>query len=205
MLRNKFAPLWILSIVLFALITIMIFYGKANNIELGSFSRDLNALSGNPFYFGAITFLCSFFWSFTVAICFFTSYLLKKSSAEANYFFIMGIFNLVLLLDDVFMIHEEVFPQYLGIPERVLYLLYAAFLGYSSIKYFSLIRKSNYGVLFPAIILLGSSAFMDILANNILMDKNFYEDVLKLFGTLLWFYYFFHTAHTVLSSKLKET
>ena len=182
----------------------MILHGKVNDLELGHFSRDLNALSGNPFYFGAITFLCSFFWSFTVAICFFTSHLLKKKRTEARYFFIMSLFNVVLLLDEVFMIHEVIFPHYLGIPERVLYVLYAIFVIYSTIKYFSFIRQSNYVILFPAIFLLGSSAFMDILANNVIMDKNFYEDVLKLFGTLLWFYYFFDTAHAVLSSNMKE-
>ena len=198
----RFVPFWILTVGILAITITMIVFGKSTNIDLSYFSRDLNALAGNPWYFGTITFLCSFFWSFTVAICFFTFALLKNDRLkEAQLFKIIGIFTIILLIDDVFMIHEDIFPNYLSIPERVIYLIYFFIVIYVVKQYFNFIKKTNYIILFTAIFLLGTSAFFDILSNNVLPDKNFYEDVIKLFGTTFWFYYFFDTCYNAVKES----
>ena len=104
-----------------------------------------------------------------------------------------------LLLDDLFLLHDEVLPDHFYLPQRLVYGFYGAFaLGYL-IRFAKTIATSDYLLLGFAFVFFGFSMIIDTLPyDEYYFDfiavgfrgRHLMEDGAKLLGIVSWSAYF---------------
>jgi hypothetical protein len=180
-----------------------IYASTVKDIPLESFTKDPTALMNAPFYLGFFSNIGIMIWSGAAMINFFVAYQIKDNPKEReNFLFILfsAFITLMMTLDDLFQLHEFVFPNYFSISDNAVYLTYMNIF----LLYFIYFRKrllaSEFTVLGLAFFFLGLSTIIDVLPLPIPKDT-FLEDAIKLFGIVTWFIYYFRTGNEVLSEK----
>lgn len=191
------APLLIVVyLILLGLLSIISIICVKYNFPIERVTRDPAVLAHfNPFT-GALSNIGILFWCSTAAICFFSSTIhsKKENVKVATFLFYSGLLSSVLLLDDLFMFHERIFPKYLHIPENLVYSGYLALVSIYLIKFKSMILETEYIIL---LIAFGFFA-LSILCDVFLPSEGMYliEDGFKLFGIITWFIFFTKTCLT---------
>ncbi len=109
----------------------------------------------------------------------------------------------MLLLDDLFLIHEDAIPNYLGISEKLVFLAYGLITALYLVRFRKVILRTNYVIFAIAFMFLAASVFIDLLPGlsrwiplpPMLLGENYLlEDGAKLFGITTWFFYFAHVG-----------
>lgn len=149
------------------------------NLSIQDFLRDVTAIGDIPFYSGSISQLGLLLWSAATTVCLFTFFCFKKidpsRKQSLNLLMFGGLLSGYLMLDDTYMLHEEVFEELFEninfFPEKTAMLLLG--IAMLSFIYFNRweILKSEYGLLFLAYALLGISVFFDA------FPSRFYEKI----------------------------
>ncbi len=172
--------------------------------------RDVNAQAHDPsmgshFFRGAFTNLGILLWWAAATVSAFTYFLLHRlfhtevyaESAKA-FFLYMALFTALLTLDDLFMLHEEVFPVHLGVPELAVYAAYGA-LTAGLIHFVHFLVRTDFLVLMLA---LGFFAFSMLIDEGMLrfllripgrLDL-LIEDTMKMLGIVCWLVFLLRTA-----------
>jgi hypothetical protein len=190
-------------ILLFITALIGIYY----NIPISRFTRDPLAITGGHPFNGIISNIGIILWSSSVAFCF-LSYLLlmkRKESFKVRGFIMLGGFiSLVLLLDDLFMLHERIFPRYLGINEKILFPLYGMIILLYFFRYRTTIIKTEFIYLILAITLFALSFLVDGLPESILPMHHLFEDGAKFLGIISWVSYQFLVCFREVQSSAND-
>lgn len=178
-------------IVLFAIISLQ------TKIPVPNLTRDPLAITKAPFYFGAISNIGILFWCSAVAICFFSFRLLSdigRNKEFQRFFLFSGGITSILLLDDLFLVHEAVFPYYLNLPEKLAFVGYGMIISLYLIKVRKTILKTEFILLNLAFCFLGLSVTIDFFPIFTRLFGNegefLLEDGFKLLGIISWFTYF---------------
>ena len=194
-LKNLMPLLASSYVILFALLLFVALIGEYFHIPVSKFTRDpTHILNGHPFT-GAISNIGILFWCATAAICFFSALIHWKNTKPLNSKFLLfsGLITLFLLLDDLFMFHEIIFPKYLHIPEFAVYSGYLALISIYLLKFKENILKTEYTLLYMALAFFALSMISDVF---LLQEDMVYlvEDGFKLFGIVTWFLFFIRTC-----------
>lgn len=172
-------------------------------IPVNQLTADPTALIGGPFYLGFLSQMGIFVWAAVATIGLFTSYVLRLSGGDRAYsrFFVAsGLFSLWLGLDDVFLFHEEAFPIYLGIPEKVVYGLYGGLFLLYCIRFRRFIFRTDCTALVVALVAFATSILLDIIEPPYL-NPYFFEDGAKFVGLVAWLTYFVKAGGQQLSQR----
>jgi hypothetical protein len=102
-----------------------------------------------------------------------------------------------LLVDDQFLLHDIIFPDYLHISENVFYVFYGLCVIGLFIFFSKIMLKTDYVILILSFGFLGLSAITDFIEALGFESKYSmaYEDMLKFMGIVSWFAYFIRTAY----------
>lgn len=198
------------TIITVAVIT-AVFLGLAvtihfrEHVPVGELTRDPVAVLGGAVYVGLLSQLGIFLWAAAASVNYFVAFLLAGETAAARFktfFIVSGLISLLLGFDDVFLLHENVFPC-LGIPEQVTYVVYIVIVLLWAFRFRAIIQMSDYLLLFFAGICFAGSIALDV------FDSNFHgevlvEDGLKFPGIALWTAYFFRTALAAARGKFSD-
>ena len=149
---------------------------------------------------GFLSHLGILVWTASAAICFFTSGLIDRRS-NRRFFLYSGLLSTLLVLDDEFLLHEIVFPNYLGIPENYVYLGYICLIFAYFIYFHRQILKNNYILLLISSMALGLSLGLDL----IIPSATALEDCFKFAGIVFWLAYFVDAAIAQLKLKMYQT
>lgn len=180
-----------------ALLSIVIFMGTEYNIELDHFTQDPVSIMNAPFYLGFFSNVGILLWCASAALCFFTRALIPQARVTAPirlFLFYSGLIATLLMCDDLFLLHESAFPDYIGIPEKGVLVIYANILILYLLLFRTTILKTEYILLAFAFLLIGISTVVDLLPMPIPEDS-FLEDAVKLFGIASWFIYFLRLCY----------
>ncbi|MCT7965188.1 hypothetical protein NG799_02425 [Laspinema sp. D1] len=181
---------------------ILLLVRQQNLVPIYHLTGDPSKVADLPFYVGMVTKFGILLWCATAAICLFTSLYLKHlnpSLKHQRFLFIAGVITTVLMVDDSFQLHEEVFSTYLGISEKIVYLAYVIMVALYLVKFHKIILNSRYLVFlglafvcFALSILLDMRAIIDLVERGLLYDRDrgLLENGFKLFGIVSWFTYF---------------
>ena len=149
-----------------------------------------------PFYAGMLSNLGILFWCSAAAITLFAAALVWQTpdAARSRWFLLVsGTFTSILLLDDFFLIHEIVFPYYLGLPQELLLGTYVVGAITYLIIFRGIILRTDFLILLTAIAALAFSVVVDQLPQVLPMHL-LWEDGAKLVGAAGWFFYFARTS-----------
>lgn len=212
---------WLLLIYIYVpILLLFLAAGKLTQVipdlSIQDFLRDVAALGDIPSYSGSISQLGLLLWSAATTLCFFTYFILKKinPSRKESLDFLMfsGLLTGYLMLDDTYMFHEEVFPEYLKIiPEKAVIL----FLGIAMLLFLYFnhkeILRSEYGLLFLAYMFFGISVFLDVIPSRFFeyiqyMEKieYFLEDGAKFVAIVTWLTFYVRYGYQQLSSQISQ-
>lgn len=179
------------------------------NAHITFFLRDAKAVYDIPFHAGALSSIGILFWCGAATVCLFTSLVLYETAAasEKRQFLLnAGLLTSILMFDDLFLLHEDFAPNYLGLPGDVLYVLYAA-LAVTLLLYYRhvIVRSASALLLLSGAFLAGSIGFEVLHEYGLFLTgaesrglQHFLEDGSKLLGVAGWFSYFAWTSYTSL-------
>ncbi len=195
-----FAKIFVPPLFFLALLYVL---GKMKGIDFSYISRDpIQLLNGKP-YIGILSNTGILFWCFTIAILFFSAKIasnLGRPKILYQFFFFAGLLTLLMLVDDLFLLHDVIFPDYLNLSEIYFYIFYG--LAVVALLYFfrKVILESDYVLLLLAFVMLSSSVLMDL---DIVFRLGIYlpgswliEDGFKFMGIISWFVYFVRICYT---------
>ena len=161
-------------------------------IPLAVFMEDPAAVTEAPFYVGFFSNIGILLWCAAAAICFFCSAILYRGQAEKTqqaFFFCSGLMISVLMLDDFFMLHETVMPDYFGIPQNVIQGSYGLMVLLYLREFRKLLFDAEHLILFIAFGFLGFSMFCDVVPFRVPAHLLF-EEGSKLLGIASFLIYF---------------
>jgi hypothetical protein len=181
-------------------LAILFWLTRINNMTFEIVSRDpVQTLNGQP-YIGILSNIGIILWCATAAILIYSSKILtlqKGPAKETSFLFFGGLLTILLLADDLFLIHDVIFPEYLKIDEKLFYLIYGASVIALFAYYYKVMLKTDYILFILAFCSFGSSALTDII-DALGFDVSqlyLFEDGLKFLGIIAWFAYFTRTSY----------
>ncbi len=144
------------------------------NIPVWYLTKDPNALfEGGDFYYGAFSNLGVILWTIAATLCFFSTIYLKRYYPDSPFrLFLLhgGILTTLLLLDDVYMWHEQMFPVYFGISTYFVYATYLIYAIYFIVRFRKEIFKTEYLILLASIFLMSLSVLVDVIHDSQRLD-----------------------------------
>lgn len=169
-------------------------------VEISILTRDPLAITKGEFYFGLLSNIGIMLWCGTASLCIFTYFILRNvyPGLDQNFFLCSGLITLFLLVDDLFMLHESVFPLYLGMDEQMVNIVYLLFIGYLLIRYRYKILRTPYLILVSSLGFFGLAVIADTKLTGPSPYRHLFEDGFKFLGILGWFYYFIQTCYSCL-------
>jgi hypothetical protein len=175
----------------FSFVGVSVILSKCLNIPFSYFTRDPLAITGSPPFYGLISNFGAILWSFSVGICFFTYSLLKeRNNTQENislFVFFSGTISAILLVDDMFLFHEKVFPKLLFINEKIVFSLYGLIILYYLIRFRDVIlKRTNYLFLMLSLAFFFISICIDQLPEFSTKWHHLFEDTPKFLGIVSW-------------------
>lgn len=173
-------------------------------IPFGHLSRDANSIGASKFYYGGISSLGVLFWSFSAAISYYTYFLLRNTENQAilkfkkvrNFLLLGAGISLMLLLDDLFLLHETVFRVLFSLDEKITFGMYGLILLIYLVKFQHIIRSQTpFIYLILSFFFFALSLIFDFLPSFSEKWHHVFEDGPKFFGIISWF------AYQVMASK----
>ena len=167
--------------------------GSQFNIDFGLLTKDPTQLTGLHPLIGIISHFGIIMWCSTASLCFFVCTISEKyvNKNFKRFLFSSAFLTVYLLLDDIFLIHEILGPEYLHIKQNYIYVIYF-FVTLSYIIFFlRLILRTEFVLLILALIYFGLSIILDYVSSKMDYEINtLIEDAFKFFGIMMWFLYF---------------
>lgn len=139
-------------------------------------------------YFGAVSSAGVLLWASGAAICVFAASVLAVSSRQirqAIFLFSAGLLTGILVLDDLFLVHDNILPAF-GVSQPAVYGTYALLCSAYILVSWRQILANRYGLLAVAIALFGASIKIDWLFHSDHPVRILLEDGAKLCGIFAW-------------------
>ncbi|MDQ3703666.1 MAG: hypothetical protein M3437_00310 [Chloroflexota bacterium] len=175
-----------------------------SGIPVAYFLRDAAGTLQVPSYIGLVSDLGALLWCACAAVCFFGSALLRKVGAGnearewSSFFLAAGLITTVLLIDDLFMLHENVSQVHWRFGEKTIFALYGGMFLIFLARFWKRIASTDSLVFLLACGLLGMSVLFDQwnepFGDNVPAMRLLLEDGAKLLGILTWLLYFARTS-----------
>lgn len=180
--------LYLLQLPVLVLLVAVVVAAVVADVPMSAFTRDPAAISGiNPFN-GLLAQLGNILWSATVAVLFFSGFLLRRrgaANAPVGFCFYFGSLTALLLLDDMFLLHERVLPGALAVPEVLVYAFYGALLAIGVWRWQRLLRTGAPLLFGLACGFFALSIVVDVFGEG-LPGMYLVEDGAKLLGIFNW-------------------
>ncbi len=189
---KKISP-FVLIAGLFALLMLIFVVSVywALKVPMSDLTRDpVQLLNGRP-YTGMLSNVGIMLWSATAGILLFTA-VIVKTKRDRWFLLLSFTFTLILLLDDLFLMHDMVFPEDLNISEYFLYGFYA-FLALLFVLFYTryILQQTPFPLLLMAFFLFALSISVDTIVKYIDLKHGFFiEDGSKFIGIVCWMVYF---------------
>ncbi len=198
-----------LAVFSFSILVVALFSiaGKIYQIPFSDFSRDPLQLFNEPFYKGSFSQLGILFWSGSVVTLYFSAFLIRKLFNDKSHFYYLiffGTLSSLLMLDDLFLLHEEFYRHNLGIPEKFTQLFYILFSVAIFVYYRKTLLKTNLPILIAGFLFLALSIIADKYSGSLGSLQHVLEDGFKFTGILFWFGYSLETGYYFIKDHLKN-
>jgi hypothetical protein len=189
--------LWIsLTTLIIALACIVGVYlvGVLKNVPPGFMTEDPLQTAKFPWYTGALSNLGIILWSISIGCAFTGAILAIKKPHKFQFMIVSGVLSSILVVDDMFMLHDGFLRYSLHIPERPIFLAYGLiFVVYTLYFLRDILSDDSFLILFVALLFLGSSMVIDAVIPYSSLET-FIEDGIKFIGITFWAAYFLTAA-----------
>lgn len=180
---------------------------STTQVTVRQLTQDPTTVLEGPFYIGAISNLGNVLWTSAATVCLLSAFALRSlvNDGWRRFLLVSGIFTVILLVDDLLLVHDEILPRYAGVSGELYGIAYVlgvlAFLG----GFRHRIAGTNWPLLAAAlacfgvstVVDLGSSRLSEIVAPSIVILA---EDGTKILGIGTWLAYFVSVSRQAIVS-----
>lgn len=148
-----------------------------------------------PPYIGMLSTWGTLLWMSTATICLFASMVMKNYQVAFRtyrFLFVSGVLSFLLAVDDIFLLHDEVLPHLLDMPEFFFYLIYIIIIGSYLLYFWRDISSYDYLLFMVAFALLMVSR--GFFLPRFLREFMTTNDMLKYFGIVFWLAFFYRAS-----------
>jgi len=209
-IRNQIAKIWITigvsTLISLGAAGVTVLVATLTDNPIWKLAKDPSEVIGFPPYIGMLSNWGVVLWVAAAAICLFSAVLLKQakgSNSTFTFLAVSGGFSLLLGVDDLFLLHDHLFPKLFHVPENYFYFLYLlAFLVYL-ICFIRRIIQYEY-------LLFGAAILFFLMSLRVFVTLPFFDqfmttgDMLKYFGIVFWLAFFYRTALFEVSALLND-
>lgn len=188
-----------------AVLAVAVLFSLAAGTSMRSLLQDATTVLEAPFYIGSVSLLGVILWSMAAAVCFVAAFVPKPHVMDPwrRFFIVSGAFTGILLVDDAFLLHDEILPRYAGISGELYGVAYVLATAAYLVAFRNTIRRTNYWILVVALAFFGVSATVDVgsgVVGDIIGPRwiILLEDGAKLLGIGTWLAYFASVARLTL-------
>lgn len=149
----------------FTVLAFTIFVSVNNNIPFSYLSRDAASVADERFYIGLLSNIGVMCWAIGAGFCFFGYLLLRthyKNGRHAAFLLYAGLLTLLLLTDDLFLIHEEFMPHVLHISGKVWFMIYVGAIAGFLLLFYREILQTRFILLLLAFLFFAASVLFDV-------------------------------------------
>ncbi len=152
-------------------------------------TRDVFSTARIPVYTGLVSNVGAFLWVAGLTICLFARWM--APAGERGFLLASAGITAVMLVDDFYMVHEWIGPNFIGIPEEGFYLAYMVMsAGYVVAYRERILRGGSAGLVVATGIAFAGHVVLDMLERSPAPDwHTFTEEGLKLLGLGCWVAY----------------
>ncbi len=187
-----------LAYVCSPILLVLLVISLQNRVPSHDLTRDPLAIADLPFYFGVVSNLGAIAWSAAAAICLFAFFSTDNTIVDRrlrSYLLFSGLLTSMLLFDDLFLLHEQFFPEYLSVPKRMVIAAYGVLTMLHFAAFRRIVKQTEYFILAIALAFFGVSLFVDLVPSQSLpffwrLMNYVVEDGAKLLGIAVWLVYF---------------
>lgn len=207
-----------LYIAAFSLVALLAVASIAFEIPIRQLVADPAQYFQGPFYTGFLSNLTVLTWAVGAYCAFFTRWTIGqiKSVPEWRRFFgLAGLLSIILMLDDLYMFHEEIFPNYLFFPEvsgirpNEKFVIFGY--GLFTLWFLYTSRKTIIKTPWPQLLVAGCFLAFSVLADRGIgkhlipssSGRVYAEDSAKFLGVLGWSVYLVTTGKAVIKQLLQ--
>lgn len=184
----------------------------AMKIPVAKFTRDWASVAHVHPFTSMVSNLGVVVWFVGATVCLFSWAILRAASdgsGRPTFLLAAGLFTAYLGLDDLFLLHDIIFPDYFGIKEKYTYLAYFVLIVAGLFVFRQTILKTDYLLLLIALGFFGFSIFVDIVQYRIQPYvgpwRILYEDGAKLLGIAGWLGYFLQTGLSCIAGHFRNS
>jgi hypothetical protein len=196
-LRPQLRLVTLVCLPVFAVLGLAKLFSSANGVPLRQLTQDATTVLDGHFYVGIISSIGIVLWAAAATLCLFSYAHLAHSEGSVLRPFLLasGLITALLLADDLFLIHDEIFPTYIGLPGEFFGLFYGAVMVVYLFVFRQLLLQSSYVILVAALVCFGLSVTVDVTyraLTGIFPQQHvlLVEDGAKLLGITLWTTFF---------------
>lgn len=182
------------------------------DVPLRLFFTDPVAEFSAPMYVGLISNLGIVLWASAASVCLLGAWLLRLDPArkeQTRFLAAAGLVSSVLLFDDLYLLHEEILPERLHIPQPIVLAAYVVLVAWFLFRFRSLIEGTDFVLLVLAGVFFAGSVLIDVIFPDgefsivdDLPGRDLVEDGPKLLGIVSWTIYMWRTATQLVRTKV---
>ena len=188
MVRNQ--VLWVLVVAYFAaflLLGLAVLAAVLQDVPVGDLTRDPALILGGHPLTGMLSNFGVLLWRATATSCLLSALVLHRRGDTDSVLFLgaAGLLTGLLMIDDLFMLHDWLLPVYLGIPEPLVYAVYVVLALAYLVCFRRRLRAARTWLLLTAILFFVLSVGSDL----VLPDGPgiyLWEDGTKFLGIISW-------------------
>lgn len=183
------------------------------DIPLKTFFIDPVSEFNAPMYVGLVSNFGILLWGAAASTCLFGGLSIFKCEQhrESAWFLVgFGFISMLLMLDDLYLLHEEVIEDHLHIPQKFVFAVYGIIVSGLLIRFRRLILESDFLLLILAFALLAISVAVDLFVTpeefvifGGFPGRHIIEDGFKLLGIATWSVYFARTSFQKVSPLIR--
>lgn len=173
---------------------------RLTGTPLADLTRDPTSVVRAAPWVGLLSNVGVVLWTSAAAICFLGAVLLRDRGApprRVGLLWASGAFTTLLMLDDLFLLHEDILPGLTGLPEIVFVCAYPLLFLALLARYATTILEVDWSLVLITGTLLGASMGIDTVWDS--SRRAFAEDALKLAGILTWLLFLARALRTWVS------
>ncbi|MDA7903319.1 hypothetical protein N9B31_06610 [Mariniblastus sp.] len=203
-LRRLVPVLCLVYVPILILLAALVAIYLVTDIPLRWFFIDPVAEFNSPMYIGSVSNLGVLLWGAAASVCIFGGWLAfncKNQHETAWFLLCAGLVSMVLMLDDLFLLHEEVIEDHLFIPQQFVFAAYGVMVMVLIVRYRKTILESDYMLLFLAFVFFSISVGVDLFVEpeefvifGSFPGRHIIEDGFKLLGIASWSVYLVRTC-----------
>jgi len=190
--------LYLPSLLIIATVALAAVYMQ---VPVDNLTRDPTAIAELPPFYGILSNLGILLWCTSAVTCLFVWVFLRHipDGQPSTFLLCSGLLTSMLLFDDLFLFHEVLARQYVGLDEIVVYIIYACVLVLYMSVFWRTILHTEYVLLLSAGAFFAISLLLDVTALGLGSWGYLVEDGSKFLGIAGWCGYYVRTSYQFLA------